>query len=59
LSIQAELDLSEVNLDGSRTLAKKVGERVVYQGRKKAKTCHQLPLTDYHRHLPVVARQPQ
>ncbi|MGL4612191.1 MAG: transposase family protein, partial [Trueperaceae bacterium] len=46
LSIQAELDLSEVNLDGSRTLAKKVGERVVYQGRKKAKTCHQLPLTE-------------
>ena len=45
-TIQAELDLSEVNLDGSHTIAKKGGESVVYQGRKKAKTCNLLPLTE-------------
>jgi hypothetical protein len=37
-TIQEDLDLSEVNLDGSHTIAKKGGESVVYQGRKKAKT---------------------
>jgi hypothetical protein len=46
LSIQEQLDLSEVNLDGTHTLAKKAGESVVYQGRKKAKTCNLLPLTE-------------
>jgi transposase len=45
-TIQADLDLSEVNLDGSHTIAKKGGESVVYQGRKKAKTCNLLPLTE-------------
>jgi transposase len=46
VTIQDELDLSEVNLDGSHTIAKKGGESVVYQGRKKAKTCNLLPLTE-------------
>lgn len=45
-TIQEELDLSEINLDGSHTIAKKGGESVVYQGRKKAKTCNLLPLTE-------------
>jgi transposase len=45
-TIQEDLDLSEVNLDGSHTIAKKGGESVVYQGRKKAKTCNLLPLTE-------------
>lgn len=45
-AIQAELDMSEVNLDGSHTIAKKGGESVAYQGRKKAKTSNILPLTD-------------
>jgi transposase len=45
-TIQAALDLSEVNLDGSHTIAKKGGESAVYQGRKKAKTCNLLPLTE-------------
>jgi transposase len=44
--IQAHLDLSELNLDGTHTIAKKGGESVAYQGRKKAKTSNILPLTD-------------
>ena len=40
------LDLSELNLDGSHALAKKGGESVAYQGRKKAKTTNILPITD-------------
>jgi hypothetical protein len=46
VTIQDDLDLSELNLDGSHTIAKKGGESVVYQGRKKAKTCNLLPLTE-------------
>jgi transposase len=45
-SIQEDLDLSEVNLDGSHVIAKKGGEDVEYQGRKKAKTTNVLPLTE-------------
>ena len=40
------MDLSELNLDGSQTIAKKGGESVAYQGRKKAKTSNILPVTD-------------
>jgi len=45
-TIQENLDLSEVNLDGSHAIAKKGGESVEYQGRKKAKTTNMLPLTE-------------
>jgi len=45
-AIKEELDLSEINLDGSHTIAKKGGESVAYQGRKKAKTSNVLPITD-------------
>ncbi len=40
------MNLSEINLDGTHTIAKKGGEGVAYQGRKKAKTSNILPLTD-------------
>ena len=46
LTIRDDLNLSELNLDGSHTLAKKGGESVAYQGRKKAKTCNLLPIMD-------------
>jgi transposase len=46
LTIQADLDLSELNLDGSHTLAKKGGESVAYQHRKKGKTSNILPIVD-------------
>jgi hypothetical protein len=46
LRIQDQLDLSEINLDGTHTIAKKGGESVAYQGRKKAKTSNLLPLTE-------------
>ena len=42
------MNLSELNLDGSHTIAKKGGQSVVYQGRKKAKTCNILPILDGH-----------
>jgi len=40
------LNLSNVALDGSHTIAKQGGEAVKYQGRKKAKTTNMLFLTD-------------
>lgn len=45
-TIQADLDLSKLNLDGSHALAKKGGESVAYQHRKRAKTSNILPITD-------------
>jgi hypothetical protein len=46
LTIQDDLNLSELNLDGSHTLAKKGGQSVAYQRRKKGKTSNILPITD-------------
>lgn len=46
MTIANELNLSELNLDGSHAIAKKGGESVAYQGRKKAKTTNILPITD-------------
>ena len=45
-TIKADLNLSELNLDGTHTIAKKGGETVAYQGRKKAKATNILPITD-------------
>lgn len=45
-NIRSLLNLSELNLDGTHTIAKKGGESAVYQGRKKAKTTNILPLLD-------------
>ncbi len=44
--LQDDLDVSILNLDGTHTLAKKGGESVAYQGRKKAKTSNILPIAD-------------
>ncbi len=44
--VKAELDTSMLNVDGSHAVAKKGGEAVAYQGRKKAKTSNILPVTD-------------
>jgi transposase len=46
LTISSDLNLSELNLDGSHVIAKKGGESVAYQGRKKAKTTNILPISD-------------
>lgn len=48
MTIKADLNLSELNLDGSHAIAKKGGESVAYQGRKKAKTTNILPITEGH-----------
>mgnify|MGYP001046722742 FL=1 len=45
-AIRELLDVAELNLDGSHTIAKKGGDTVAYQSRKKAKTSNILPLTD-------------
>lgn len=53
-SIQATkdlLDLSVLNVDGSHAVAKKGGEAVAYQGRKKAKTSNILPMTDHQGYI--------
>lgn len=46
--VRRALDVTELNLDGTHTIAKKGGQSVAYQGRKKAKTSNILPLTDKH-----------
>lgn len=46
VSIQAQVDTHHLNLDGSHAPAKKGGEAVAYQGRKKAKTSNVLPISD-------------
>lgn len=46
MTIANELDLSEINQDGSHALAKKGGAEVAYQSRKCAKTSNILPFTD-------------
>ncbi|MCB0109499.1 MAG: IS5 family transposase [Caldilineaceae bacterium] len=45
-TIADALDLSEINQDGSHAIAKKGGESVAYQRRKRAKTTNILPFTD-------------
>lgn len=45
-TIHSDLDLSQLNLDGTHAIAKKGGESVAYQGRKRAKTSNILPITD-------------
>ena len=45
-TIKGSLDISELNFDGTQTIAKKGGESVAYQGRKKAKTSNILPIVD-------------
>jgi transposase len=45
-TIQHDLDLSQLNLDGSHAIAKKGGDSVAYQPRKRAKTSNILPITD-------------
>jgi transposase len=46
LTIHDDLNLSKLNLDGTHSLAKKGGQSVAYQGRKKGKTSNILPLMD-------------
>ena len=46
ITISQDIDLQYMNLDGSHAIAKKGGEAVTYQGRKRAKTSNVLPITD-------------
>jgi transposase len=50
-AVKAVLDLSVLNVDGSHAVAKKGGEAVAYQGRKKAKTSNILPITDHNGYI--------
>jgi transposase len=58
LTIQDNLDLSEINLDGAHAIAKNGGEAVAYQGRQRAKTTNLLPITDGQGYLIGVASTP-
>jgi transposase len=49
--IKDQLDTSVLNVDGSHVVAKKGGEAVAYQGRKKAKTSNILPVTDHNGYI--------
>ena len=51
------LDMSSVQLDGSQTTAKRGGESVGYQNRKKSKTTNQLFLTD-RQGIPLACSDP-
>ena len=51
------LDMSSVEFDGSHTPAKRGGQQVGYQGRKKAKTTNMLFLTD-RQGLPLACSDP-
>ncbi len=48
--VKDELDCSYLNLDGSHTIAKKGGESVAYQYRKRAKTSINQPLLTVEHH---------
>ena len=54
---KSSLDMSSVQLDGSHTLAKRGGEKVGYQNRKKAKTTNALFLTD-KQGIPLAMSEP-
>jgi transposase len=49
-SISEVLDLSEINIDGTHTVAKKGGKSAAWQGRKRAKTTNIIPVTDRNGH---------
>ena len=48
VTIAQDLGLQQMNLDGSHAVAKKGGESVAYQARKRAKTSNILPIADKH-----------
>lgn len=50
-TVQSDLDLHPINLDGSHALAEKDGEAVAYQHRKHGKTSNILPVTDANGYL--------
>jgi len=56
MTVTPVLNLSELNLDGSHIIAKKGGEAVAYQGRKKAKTTNILPVTDAQGYIIATTR---
>ncbi len=51
------LDLSSIQLDGTHTPAKRGGESVAYQGRKKSKTTNSLIITD-SQGIPLACSEP-
>ena len=54
--IRHELNMTQMNLDGSHAIAKKGGESVAYQRRKRAKTSNILLLTDKNGYLIACTR---
>lgn len=54
---KSKLDMSSVQLDGSHTAAKRGGQAVAYQNRKKSKTTNALFLTD-KQGIPLAVSEP-
>lgn len=54
---KSQLDLSSIQLDGTHTIAKRGGQKVGYQGRKKNKTTNLLILSDAQG-IPIGCSQP-
>ena len=54
---KSSLDMSSVQLDGTHTPAKRGGEAVAYQGRKKCKTSNMLILSD-SKGIPIACSDP-
>ena len=52
-----KLDLSSIQLDGTHTPAKRGGQAVAYQGRKKCKTSNILIITD-NQGIPIACSNP-
>lgn len=46
IAIMMHINVEDINLDGTHTIAKKGGQSIGYQGRKRAKTSNILPITD-------------
>jgi len=46
VTMQFHINISEINLDGTHSIAKKGGEKIAYQPRKRAQTSNIFPLAD-------------
>jgi transposase len=55
---RSSLDMSSIQLDGTHTPAKRGGEKVAYQGRKKSKTSNLLFLSD-SQGIPIACSTPE
>lgn len=51
MTVREQVETTHLNLDGSHAIAKKGGEAVAYQRRKRANTSNILPISDAHGYI--------